>query len=509
MAKSHFQLRRALMKLTIQHRNLRTLIEFSRSALLHHAFQYQMSIVTVPNPTDQLIVLPGSQEEWRDIIDNVCMGYYRQGEKWEDEEAAMFQRGIKKLTWNVSPHCECALIEFLTNEKRICKKVQGGGGGGACRSQRDDIGSSDVQKAQGHDTGSGGARKPVKDGGSGIGRAKSQRNAIDRRGIRKSQEDRVIDMDAKKSQRDDITARGVQKPESLRDQIGDGGISKPQGDDIGISGVRMSQRDNISCGGFHKCKRDDIRRSGAQKSQSDSESSGMGWAPGGAARGGVPIFSQSEAQHTTEEQKGLATLLPISVKGAGQRILKREEGIASLKPTAVGGGRGALSWSAIAAKGNLGGESVIKVGEVRSKSGKAKVLASQKKESSVVVGQQHTPKNDWTSVAPFSYIGVSKLNCYPCSLWIKGFNSLETQKFYTKGCHGKWYWPWVMPRIESDQVGEFMAERISEKYIQTLRREQRLRTSSDTTVDSQDETESAWSPSKLDDLKNNLLAQNP
>ena len=326
----------------------------------------------------------------------------------------------------------------------------------------------------------------------------SQRGGIDARGVPKSRGGGAVDRDVNKSY---ITARSVPK---LPGDLYGSDLPKSEVDKIGIRGIPLPPRDDM-CGGStsHKSKREDMCGGSAQNFPKESEGVGMRLGPGGAV-GGV-----GKAQQTIIKQAGLAKVLPLTSKGAGPRIVKTEEEIASSKLTAIGGGRGMLSWSAIAAKGNMGGKSVIEVGEGKSKGGRGIVPVSQKKASSMIVSQQDTPKDNWGSVEPFSYIGVSKLSCYPCSLWIEGFNLLQAQRFYTKGSHGKWYVPWIMPRIENDQVGQYIVKRILEKYIQTLRREKRLRSASDSTADSQDTTDSAWNPSKLDDLRDDLLAENP
>ena len=52
----------------------------------------------------------------------------------------------------------------------------------------------------------------------------------------------------------------------------------------------------------------------------------------------------------------------------------------------------------------------------------------------------------WRDTPPFSYLGVSKLSCNACRIWIKSFNKqgAPSREFYTCGSHGKWYWPWAM-----------------------------------------------------------------
>ncbi|RPA96124.1 hypothetical protein L873DRAFT_1845501 [Choiromyces venosus 120613-1] len=77
----------------------------------------------------------------------------------------------------------------------------------------------------------------------------------------------------------------------------------------------------------------------------------------------------------------------------------------------------------------------------------------------------HTKQNTvWGDVPPFRYIGVSKLSCSACRTWIEAFNELEGRQFYTRGSHGKWYWPWGMPMVE-ESLGKIMVGKISDEYI--------------------------------------------
>lgn len=71
-------------------------------------------------------------------------------------------------------------------------------------------------------------------------------------------------------------------------------------------------------------------------------------------------------------------------------------------------------------------------------------------------------------VPPFSYIGVSKLSCKPCSLWIAAFNERGNRypKFYTRGTHGKWYYPWTAPHIP--RWGPDMSRLLGSKFVAYL-----------------------------------------
>ncbi|KAG0132958.1 hypothetical protein HOY82DRAFT_605409 [Tuber indicum] len=51
--------------------------------------------------------------------------------------------------------------------------------------------------------------------------------------------------------------------------------------------------------------------------------------------------------------------------------------------------------------------------------------------------------SNWDNVPAFGYIGVSKLSCSSCRIWIEAFNEQSGPQFYTtgRGSRGKWYWP--------------------------------------------------------------------
>lgn len=59
---------------------------------------------------------------------------------------------------------------------------------------------------------------------------------------------------------------------------------------------------------------------------------------------------------------------------------------------------------------------------------------------------QRTSKTNYTPA--FAYLGVSKLSCKPCHLWLSAYNERPgVPKFYTRGSHGSWYFPWSPPTI--------------------------------------------------------------
>ncbi|KIM38891.1 hypothetical protein M413DRAFT_447572 [Hebeloma cylindrosporum] len=51
---------------------------------------------------------------------------------------------------------------------------------------------------------------------------------------------------------------------------------------------------------------------------------------------------------------------------------------------------------------------------------------------------------------PHRYIGVSKLCCRPCWVWIEASNEArrETDRWRVRGCHGKYYRGWRYPTAE-------------------------------------------------------------
>ena len=106
----------------------------------------------------------------------------------------------------------------------------------------------------------------------------------------------------------------------------------------------------------------------------------------------------------------------------------------------------------------------------------------------------------WDNVPAFNYIGVSKLSCSACRIWLESFNEVSPgqRKFYTRGSHGKWYWPWGMPMAEESNgevtveeflrevapgksLREIMAGKISRQYIGYLIKPELYPTGSDST----------------------------
>ncbi|RPA90222.1 hypothetical protein L873DRAFT_1821518 [Choiromyces venosus 120613-1] len=93
--------------------------------------------------------------------------------------------------------------------------------------------------------------------------------------------------------------------------------------------------------------------------------------------------------------------------------------------------------------------------------------------------------NQWDYVPPFSYIGVSKLSCSACRIWIETFNEQSGRRFYTRCSHGKWYWPWGIPRTEGPLVG-VMARKVLDEYLAYLESHKLLRSNLESSCGSSD-----------------------
>ena len=90
-----------------------------------------------------------------------------------------------------------------------------------------------------------------------------------------------------------------------------------------------------------------------------------------------------------------------------------------------------------------------------------------------------TESDVWDSVPPFSYIGVSKLSCRACQMWIQCYNAQGGREYYTRGSHGKWYWPWGMPQLKEEALSESMVKMICTAYREHCRALHRLKSLSD------------------------------
>lgn len=71
-------------------------------------------------------------------------------------------------------------------------------------------------------------------------------------------------------------------------------------------------------------------------------------------------------------------------------------------------------------------------------------------------------------VPSFSYIGLSKLSCRPCHLWLQCFNARQGRQYYTRGTHGKWYHPWTMPLVPGWSATAPVAESLRADFASRL-----------------------------------------
>ncbi|PUU77574.1 hypothetical protein B9Z19DRAFT_1085909 [Tuber borchii] len=115
----------------------------------------------------------------------------------------------------------------------------------------------------------------------------------------------------------------------------------------------------------------------------------------------------------------------------------------------------------------------------------------------------------WDNVARFPYLGVSKLSCGACRIWISSFNELGGRQYYTRGSHDKWYWPWGMPIMGPalDKVmDKMMAKEVLLAYISHERTSGRLRAESESTGVSLLGAQHRPSKGQLKQVKANTLA---
>ncbi|PUU81811.1 hypothetical protein B9Z19DRAFT_1062375 [Tuber borchii] len=87
--------------------------------------------------------------------------------------------------------------------------------------------------------------------------------------------------------------------------------------------------------------------------------------------------------------------------------------------------------------------------------------------------------DQWKLVPPFNYIGVSKLSCAACQMWMDGYNKRGGKTFYTRGSHGKWYFPWATPRVGERELSHYMISEITRTYYEHCRANERVRRLSD------------------------------
>lgn len=123
--------------------------------------------------------------------------------------------------------------------------------------------------------------------------------------------------------------------------------------------------------------------------------------------------------------------------------------------------------------------------------------------------------DSWDHVPAFNYIGVSRLSCGACGVWLEAFNKVSRQKFYTRGSHGKWYWPWAMPKANESlgevvpwgSLGEILAGILSDQYNQYLRMHKRYRSGSDSTDASLSGGEQDISDTEMESIHSKLALE--
>lgn len=92
------------------------------------------------------------------------------------------------------------------------------------------------------------------------------------------------------------------------------------------------------------------------------------------------------------------------------------------------------------------------------------------------------------SINGFKYVGISKLRCGPCDIWIKAFNwSISSNEWYvTKGCHAKWYPGWSAPNPKDvsllTKVNAKLIESAKLVILSSLVEVARGRSASDSTI---------------------------
>lgn len=86
-----------------------------------------------------------------------------------------------------------------------------------------------------------------------------------------------------------------------------------------------------------------------------------------------------------------------------------------------------------------------------------------------------------TTTPPFSYIGVSKLSCMPCHLWLRALAASTGRNYYTRGTHGKWYRGWRMPGRWGDADGARLEQLMRGVLVERLVVTRGVRSGSDST----------------------------
>ncbi|KAJ9350539.1 hypothetical protein DTO027B9_6931 [Paecilomyces variotii] len=67
----------------------------------------------------------------------------------------------------------------------------------------------------------------------------------------------------------------------------------------------------------------------------------------------------------------------------------------------------------------------------------------------------------------YSYVGVSKLSCQGCHCFFLTYNRIHDTRYYTRGTHGKSYWPWQFPQnfSRSQETAACMYQLLARRWV--------------------------------------------
>lgn len=99
-------------------------------------------------------------------------------------------------------------------------------------------------------------------------------------------------------------------------------------------------------------------------------------------------------------------------------------------------------------------------------------------------------------IKPVEYIGVSKLSCYSCLVFLDCLNATTHTgpQFLTRGCHGSVYFPWGFPELSAihgaASIRSSFVEYMAKEFKRQLKLQNRdhARSNSSTRSRSDDET---------------------
>jgi hypothetical protein len=114
--------------------------------------------------------------------------------------------------------------------------------------------------------------------------------------------------------------------------------------------------------------------------------------------------------------------------------------------------------------------------------------------------QHFTTTTTTFKIKPINYIGVSKLSCVGCAAVFASYNKLQdsrTHRFYTRGAHSKWYFPWVLPKVGGVQQLDF-TNRVYRKLAKQYAKYLEALALSDSSALSQGDKAPIYIPKKFD-----------